>query len=390
MCDVLLKDARVIDPSQGVDGIFDVAIADGMIAALEADIPHARAKVTIPLVGKIVTPGLIDAHCHPVLHFTDHAVFPDDAGIHAGVLLVNDGGSAGAANFVTLREMYYRRVKTDMTFFLNIATAGLIHPPEIRTIHDIDLKRLRVAVEENRSIIKGLKLRALEPLSKVQPDVVQMALDAAEELKLPLMVHIGDFRERIENDPLDAFTRRVVQRLRRGDIISHYMTWRLGGMVLPDGTVFPELQEARDRGVLLDCSHGKNNFSLKVAEVLLAMGLKPDIVTTDLSSVGAPYVQSLLVTMSKFISLGMPLYEVIAAVTCNAAKAIGVDGEWGSLKPGRAANITVLEDVEGTFAFLDGAARNTKTGSHLLEPRLVLQRGVPLPCRSYYQLPNTE
>ena len=286
--------------------------------------------------------------------------------------------------------MYYRRVKTDMTFFLNIATSGLIHPPEIQTIQDIDIKLLKATVEKNRSIIKGLKLRLLEPLSKVQPDVVQLALETAEESKLPLMVHIGDFRERTEGDPLDAFTRRAIQRLRKGDIISHFMTWRPGGMVLPNGTVFPELKEARDRGVVLDCSHGKNNFSLKVAETLLAIGLKPDIITTDLSSIGAPYVQSLLVTMSKFISLGMPLYEVIAAVTCNPAKAIGVDGEWGSLKPGRAADITVLEDVEGTFTVFDGAARNTRRGSHLLEPRLVLQKGVPLPCRSFYHLPSTE
>jgi predicted amidohydrolase len=168
------------------------------------------------------------------------------------------------------------------------------------------------------------------------------------------------------------------------------MTWRPGGMVLPNGTIFPELKEARDRGVLLDCSHGKNNFSLKVAEVLLAMDLKPDIITTDLSSIGSPYVQSLLVTMSKFINLGMPLYEVIAAVTCNAAKALGVEGEWGSLKPGRSADITILENVEGAFTFFDGAARNTRKGSYLLEPRMILQKGVPRPCRSFYQLPNTE
>jgi dihydroorotase len=390
MYDVLLKDARVIDPSQKVDGLLDVAISDGKIAALATGLSPRTAKATIPLPGRIVTPGLIDAHCHPAFRFSDHAVFPDDAGVHAGVLLVNDGGSAGAANFATLREMYYRRVKTDMTFFLNVATSGLIHTPEIQTKHDIDLKLLKATVEENRAIIKGLKLRLLEPLVTIQPDVVQLALDAAEDLKLPLMVHIGDFRERTENDPLDAFTRRAVQRLRKGDIISHFMTWRPGGMVLPNGTVFPELKEARDRGVILDCSHGKNNFSLKVAEVLLALDLRPDIITTDLSSLGVPYVQSLLVTMSKFVNLGMPLHEVIAAVTHNAAKAIGVDEEWGSLQPGRAANITVLETVEGAFTFFDGTAGNTRKGSYLLEPRLILQKGVPLPCRSFYHLPNTE
>lgn len=388
MHDTLLKGARLIDPSQRLDGILDVAIADGKVAALEADIPPTAARVTIPLAGKIVTPGLIDAHCHPVGCFTDHAVPPDEAGVHAGVLLVNDGGSAGAANFLALREMYHRRAQTDMTFFLNIATAGLIHPPEIRTIHDIDMRLLKATVERHRPLIKGLKLRALDPIAAVQPDVVQLALEAAEELELPLMVHIGDFRERAAGDPLDAFTRRLVQRLRRGDIISHFMTWRPGGMVLPDGTIFPELREARERGVVLDCSHGKNNFSLKVAEVLLAAGLAPDIITTDLSALGIPYVQSLLVTMSKFVALGMPLAEVVAAVTCNAAKAIGVEGEWGSLRPGRAANITILEAVEGAFAFCDGAAGNTRQGTCLLEPRMIFQRGTPLACRSFYHLPN--
>ncbi len=388
MHDILLKGARVIDPAQGIDGILDVAIADGKVAGVAAGIPQHSATMTIPLPGKIVTPGLIDAHCHPALHLTDHAVHPDDAGVNAGVLLVNDGGSAGAGNFATLREMYYRRVKTDMTFFLNIATAGLIHHPEIKSAHDVDIARLKVTVAENRAIIKGLKLRILDPLRTIQSDIVGLALDAAGELSLPLMIHIGDFRERTDGDPHDAFTRRVVQRLRTRDIISHFMTWRPGGMVLPSGAVFPELKEARDRGVLLDCSHGKNNFSLKVAEALLAMDLKPDIITTDLSSIGVPYVQSLLVTMSKFVNLGMPLHEVVAAVTCNAAKAIGVDAEWGTLKPGRPANISILESVEGAFTFFDGAAGNRREGKCLLEPRMVLQRGVPLPCRSFYHLPK--
>ena len=321
MYDFLFKGGRVLDPARKVDGLFDVAVTGGKIAVIERDIAPDLAKTTIPVPGKILTPGLIDAHCHPVLHFTDHAVHPDEAGVNAGVLLVNDGGSAGASNFEALKEMYYGKVRTEMTFFINLASAGLIHSPEIRSAYDLDLKLLKTVVEQNRPLVKGLKIRALEPLLGIKPDPIDTALEAAKDLGLPLMVHIGDFRPRRENDPLDDYGRSVVKRLRKGDILSHYMTWRPGGMVLPDGRIYPELKEAKDRGVILDCSHGKNNFSLKVAEVLVANGLAPDIITTDLSAMGAAYVQSLLVTMSKFLSLGMPFADVVAAATVNSAKA---------------------------------------------------------------------
>ena len=388
MYDILLKNARVVDPSQDIDGILDVAVKDGVIACLQAGIPPEQARVTYPLDGKIVVPGLIDAHCHPALDFAGHAVHPDDAGVNAGVLLAGDAGSAGAANFHTLRAMYFGRVRTEMVFFLNVASSGQIHPPEIRTIHDVDFPLLKTVVENNRDAIKGLKLRIFDPLIEVRPDVVQLSLGAAEELGLPLMIHLGNFRPRTENDPQDAFSRAVLKRLRKGDIVSHYMTWRPGGMVLPDGEIFPELREAKERGVVLDCAHGKNNFSFKVAEALMRSGLGPDVISTDLSSLGVVHVQSLLVTMSKFMHLGMSLYEVVAATTCNPARALGIGDAWGSLAAGRKANISILEEVAGDFVFFDGTAGNTRRGTRLLEPRLVIRDGAPLPCRSFCRLPG--
>ncbi len=388
MYDYLLKGARIIDPAQGIDGRFDLAMQEGKIERIDKEISPQDARVTYPLAGKIVTPGLIDAHCHPSLNFSDHSVHPDYAGVDAGVCLVNDAGSAGAANFGTLRHMHEGRVKTAMRFFLNVASAGLIHTPEIRSAHDIDVALLKATAQRHCDVVKGLKLRALEPIVGIKPDVVDLALAVAQELKLPLMLHIGDFRARGANDPLDAFSRGCVARLRKGDIISHYMTWRPGGMVLPDGTIFPELQAARERGVILDSSHGKNNFSFKVAEVLIASGLGPDVITTDLSSMGVHCVQSLPVTMSKFLALGMSLPEVVAATTSRAAQALGLASEWGSLAVGRAANISVLEMVAGDYVFFDGVAGNRLEGRELIEPRLVFRDGQVLPCRSFYHLAN--
>src|SRR5262245_3874238 len=61
--DLILQGGRVIDPSRKLNAIRDVAIANGRIAAVQANI-LARAKETIDARGKLVVPGLIDIHSH--------------------------------------------------------------------------------------------------------------------------------------------------------------------------------------------------------------------------------------------------------------------------------------------------------------------------------------
>jgi dihydroorotase len=387
MQDILLKKARVIDPARNIDGRYDVAVKNGKIHRIEKDIGPGAGTTVYDFDGKILTPALIDAHCHPAAGLTDHFISPDAAGIDSGVLLVNDGGSAGAANFHTLTELFRTGVRTEMTFFINIATCGLIRGTEIQAVTDVDPKITLEAIGKYGNKIRGVKIRAMESLLGIREDVFGIALKTARDAGLPLMVHVGEFRTRTENDPFDVFSRGVVDRLERGDILSHFMTWRPGGMMTPDGKIYPELKEARKRGVILDSSHGKFNFSFKVAKAMMEEGLFPDIITTDLSLLGFPWVQSLPVTMSKFLNLGMPLPRVVEAVTGAAARALGISGEWGSLEPGRAANITILNMAEGEYEFFDGAAGNKLAGRALLEPVMVFRDGVPHPVRSYYHIP---
>src|SRR5215475_1103646 len=61
--DLVIKGGRVIDPSRKLDAMRDIGIAGDKIAALQAEIEPAGAKV-IDARGKLVVPGLIDIHTH--------------------------------------------------------------------------------------------------------------------------------------------------------------------------------------------------------------------------------------------------------------------------------------------------------------------------------------
>ena len=62
--DLLIKGGDVLDPSQSLRGRRDIGIRYGVIEAVEADIPEARALRVLNVSGKLVTPGLVDLHSH--------------------------------------------------------------------------------------------------------------------------------------------------------------------------------------------------------------------------------------------------------------------------------------------------------------------------------------
>ena len=61
---LLIRQGRVVDPANGVDGVQDVLVADGKIEQVGPRLPAPEGAVTIDATGKIVCPGLIDMHVH--------------------------------------------------------------------------------------------------------------------------------------------------------------------------------------------------------------------------------------------------------------------------------------------------------------------------------------
>jgi len=326
-------------------------------------------------------------HCHPSAGLVDIGRPIDEIGIYSGVTTLCDAGSSGSTNFQPFKRFLINPSITDTLCFINIAKIGLANIPELRGNCDIDLEGAKRVIAENRDIIRGIKIRGIQAVvESVGLKAVEMAKKMGSELKLPVMIHIGESRDRIPNDFMDSFTREAIKLLDQGDIISHYLTRLPGGVILPDGSIAQELWDAKNRGVILDACHGLWHFSFEVAKQAFNQGLLPTVISTDLSAPNVTIVQSLLVTMSKFLNLGLTLEQVVEMTTLKAAMAIGEPNR-GTLRPGSAADISILELVQGDFHFSDGRAGNRLRGKFLLEPRLVIKSGKEMPCCSRYHVP---
>ena len=100
--DILLKGGHLIDPKNGRDGIMDLAVKDGKIAAVAPDLPAAAAKV-VDLSGLYITPGLLDIHLHVYGGF-DAWLFPDPHCLPQGVTTCMDTGGAGYKDFEHFKD----------------------------------------------------------------------------------------------------------------------------------------------------------------------------------------------------------------------------------------------------------------------------------------------
>jgi dihydroorotase len=90
---------------------------------------------------------------------------------------------------------------------------------------------------------------------------------------------------------------------------------------------------------------------------------------------GGPVVFSLAQVMNELLGLGFALTDVIAMVTRNAAVAVGLPDELGSLAPGRVADVSVIARDHGSWRVTD-CLGSTIDIAERLRPELCLRAGV--------------
>ena len=372
MYDLLLKGGSVLDPAQDLRGALDVAVQDGKIAAVAANIPASEARRVIHVPGKTVTPGLIDLHTHVFDGVAANGVHPDIAGVHAGVTTVVDAGSSGCATFSAFPRHILPRCETEVIPLLHICQTGLATNPDIIAESSIDLDGTLKVARENKGLIKGIKARMVSPALEIfGMEMPRLAKRAARESGVPLMVHIGDTTKRYDPDVV----RELLPLLEPGDIVTHLFTANPGGVLDTNGKLVPEAKELAARGVWLDTAHGRMNFGFNVGRRVLDQGLTPHCISTDLTIPGrANTVHSMVEIMARFLGMGFTLEQVIAMSTANPARAIGEAHRLGSLAVGRQADISVLEVRDGRWVVYDTLRDSMKIDKTVV-PVLTVKRG---------------
>ena len=400
--DIVLKGGRVIDPAQGIDGIRDVGIKDGKIAAVKADLNGSKKNIDVR--GKLVLPGMIDSHAHVYQHVSGRfGLNPDMAGVRSGVTTLVDQGGPSCMTFPGFRKFIVEPSASRVLAFLSIYVVGGLeghYYPYLYSPEGVDVKATVRAARENADIVRGIKSHAeIGGYERWGLDVMKLAVKACKELDLPVYIHFGQLWGRPDKPKykidVDKVLSDTVKILRPGDILAHPFTRHPGGFVNSKGKLHPIVKRALDKGLKLDVGHG-SHFSFAMAKKVLDAGVLPHTLGADMhgynTSVmpqpGTPTEHpddemhlfagraqfSLCHAMSEMLALGVSLEDVVRMVTNNCATMLGMEGEIGTLKKGVDADISVLNDERGSWTFVDNS-RTEMSAERLLTPLFCMRNG---------------
>lgn len=346
--DLVLRGGRVIDPSQGIDRVADVAFLDGQVSMVGESLD---GKTVRDVAGHLVTPGLIDLHTHVYWGGTSLGVAPDTFSRKSAVTTLVDTGSAGPGNFAGFREHIIAHTKARILAYLNISFAGIYAFSKRVYVGESGDHRLLAPIDavevadQNRDVIVGIKVRVGRHASGEQGVTpLQIARQVAERLGLPMMVHIDEPPPTLED---------VLALMRPGDVLTHCFRPFPNTPATSDGRVEQFVIEARERGIVFDIGHGMGSFAFKTARTMLANQFMPDCISSDVHtlSIDGPAFD-LLTTMSKFLCLGAPLVDVVRCATENPAHALRRP-ELGTFRQGGAGDASVLSLENGSFDYVD-------------------------------------
>ena len=342
--DLLLKDGRVIDPANNIDGQFDVATSGGHIALVDKDISPALARTVADVSGLVVTPGLVDLHAH--FYGYDGAILPDAHCLPEGTTTAVDVGGSGHLTFDDFNEFVIAPAKTNVFALLNIAGEGMVGQPE-QDLEGMNLELTAAKIAQRSDIIVGVKVAhymgpGWEPLDR--------GVQAAEEAGGYVMVDQSPIHTRPMNE-------MMLEHMRPGDMVTHCYALSKP-MTDIDDKVKPYFFEARERGIQFDVGHGAGSFSFRIAKAAIEQGFLPDTVSTDMHRSSILVNQATMPeTMTKLLALGMELPDIVKRSTWDPAQAIG-HPELGNLGQTVPADIAVLNVTEGEFGLVDNGTGN--------------------------------
>jgi dihydroorotase len=192
--DILLEDGHVIDPANGRDGRFDVAITGSQISAVEENIPREAAQDVIDVSGHYITPGAIDMHAHVVTshHRSTLSLDPHVNTFSSGVTTVVDAGTVGWRDFTEFKERVIDTAKIRVLTYVNIVGKGMGGEWE-HDVSDMNPRMAGAVAKEFSDVVVGIKTAhywARRPFDDEHPpwSAVDLAVEAGEICGMPIMV----------------------------------------------------------------------------------------------------------------------------------------------------------------------------------------------------------
>jgi len=357
--DLVIRGGRVIDPAGKVDGLLDVGMANGRIAAVRANIAPGKARV-LDASGKLVVPGLIDIHTHATVDPQSAAMM-----LAEGVTGWIETGWQGA-DTVESGVAAVRAAPQKAAILLNIGRKGVMpNAGETMDLTLADVAAAQAAIAAHRDVVVGVKARLSRNITGDHDlEVLRRAQEATRPFGIPLMIHIGQ----THTPPGKLF-----ELLKPGDIVTHIYAPAPNAIIDADGKLIPEAMSARQRGVLFDWGHGtRGHVDWSIVERAVAQGFLPDTLSSDWTMGGAKQDVTMPTVMSDMLSFGVPLEQVVAMATINAARVFPLFKGRGTLRPGAPADVTLLELREGHFELVDNGGNKRPATQKLFPSATVL------------------
>src|SRR5579863_8336547 len=402
--DTLLRGGRVICPVSGVDGIRDVAIRKGKVAAVQADILPSSAREVIDVSGKLVLPGLIDTHAHIYQYVTGRfGMDADMVGVQSGVTTLVDQGGPSCMTLPGFRHFIAEPAKSRVYAFLSAYLVGGLeghYYPQLYSPDGVNIDATVKAAKANPDLVRGIKAHAeIGGFARWGIRVIEMAAEIGRRADLPVYVHFGQLwglpASGANGEDADTILKRVIPLLRKGDVLAHPFTRHPGGFVNREGKVHPVIQAALDRGLKVDVGHG-SHFSYRLARKAIEAGVIPTTLGADIHGYNThvpapagtpdehaddenhPFAShakfSLVQAMSSMMALGLALEQVVPMVTSRPAEMLGLSDVIGALRPGMDADVTVLNQMHGRYILRDNEKTEVLVDS-LLQPAFCLRAG---------------